>query len=632
MAGLVGIFRPGGLTAVDHAFVKRGAARLDYTGTSQFDGWADGFLSLCRVHHPHQVPPAPATSPGGGLRLVADGEIFDIDDAARPFQPASGVDHCLELYAREGVGALTRLNGHFTILVYEAGARTLQLASDRFAARPLHYRRSGDALSFATQARALLAGDLTPRPNLGAIAQYFAFEAVLDDSTLVEGVRTLPPASVLTHPGDAPPRRYWTLSYVPDAGGSARPYADGLAEALRGAIHRQTRGTAGLGLLLSGGMDSRVIVPLAASPLAAITLADHENSEVALARRVAATRSLPFCFVRRDPDFYGGLVDLATDLGDGAYRFDHAHFAGLIRDLPPTITTVVSGYGFDSIIKGLILPKRLRHLFGWAVNRHDLMPFPTRVSASGLVDLALAWGPLAGGADSPLLRLFALGIRRRAEESLRAAMTGILERTADAAPSTVQWYESLRMNMMAMGLPHFLNVLSVRHFFRDRTPAFDNAVLEAYRTAPPRLRLDGRLYLGALRQLAPEMLAIPDANTGLRPDMHYLVQHLHHRARLVGERLRLRRPPAPPDPIFTERSWPNMGEMIRRRASVGGRLAESLKDPAALPPDLFDVGAIGEMLDAHQARRADFTYLLLLVLTFAVWHRRTVSGSAAEAA
>ena len=628
MAGIIGIFRPSGLTVEDFSFVERAARTLDYTGASQYDAWADSYLSVCRVHHPHQPPIKSAVHAELGVRIVMDGEIFEVDRAAGRIQSDSVADQCLEAFARAGDAGFAWLNGHFTVLLYDARARTLRLVSDRFAARPLHYRIAGNSLAFSSQVRTLLAANMTPRPNLAAIAQYFAFEAVLDDTTFVAGIRKLPPASVLAYPGRAPsPRRYWIMTYQPDRRRGWEPHVEALAEGLRGAIRRQTRDTGDLGLLLSGGMDSRAILALTASPLIAITLADFDNAEVRLARKIASSRSVPFVFVQRNPDFYENLVDLAADLGDGAYRFDHAHFAGLTRDVPPAISTVVSGYGFDSIIKGLILPKQLRHVFGWAVNKHDLLPFPKRVSAAELVELALRWGPLADGINSPFLRLFAPGIRTAAQDALRSAMTDVLKRTADQAPSTIQWYESLRMNMMAMALPHFLNVLSIRHFFRDRTPAFDNAILDAYLAAPPRLRLDSMLYKRALRRIAPEMLKIPDANTGLRSDTHYLVEHLHHRARLLGRRLGLRRSLAPTDPIFSERSWPDMGELIRHRPAVGGRLARVLVDPEALPPDLFDVTALEEMLSAHLERRADFTYFLLQVLTFGVWFRRTFHGA-----
>jgi asparagine synthase (glutamine-hydrolysing) len=629
MAGIVGIFRPSGLTPEDYNFVDRVARTLDYTGVSHYDAWADSFLSVCRVHHPHQPPLRPAVHSDLGVQVFVDGEIFDVDGVAGRVQSGGVADQSLvEAFTSAGDAGFARLNGHFAVLLYDVKARTLRLVSDRFAARPMHYRIARDWLAFGTQARSLLSGNMTPRPNLAAITQYFAFEAVLDDTTFVEGIRKLPPASVLSYPERAPsPRRYWTMAYQPDRGGGWRPHVEALAEALRGAIRRQTRDTAGLGLLLSGGMDSRAILALAASPLTAITLADFDNREVRLAREIAGSRSVPFVFVQRNPDFYGDLVDLAVDLGDGAYRFDHAHFAGITRDVPPAITTVVSGYGFDSIIKGLILPKKLRHVLGWAVNKHDLLPFPKHLSAAELVELALRWGPLADGMNSPILRLFAPGVRTAAQDALRGAMTEVLKRTANQAPSTIQWYESLRMNMMAMALPHFLNVLSIRHFFRDRTPAFDNAILDAYLAAPPRLRLDSMLYKRALRRIAPEMLGFRDANTGLRPDTHYLVEHLHHRARLLGARLGLRRPPVPRDPIFSERSWPDMGELIRHRPAVGGRLADMLADPEALPPDLFDVAALEEMLSAHLSCRADFTYLLLQVLTFGAWFRRTFHGA-----
>ena len=632
MAGLFGLFRRSGLTSYDHSLVKRAARMLDYTGASHYDVWADDFLSVCRVHHAHQLPSRPAIRADLGICLIFDGELFDVEDGDEAFRPpAEAADRCMELYARAGIAGFVRLNGHFSLLVYDFNAHTLTIASDRFAARPLHYHAAGESLAFATKVAPLLALDIAPRLDLSAVAQYFAWETILDDATFVEGVRTLPPASTLSVPGLAgTPPRYWTMAYQRDGREPEGRYAEGLAEALRGAIRRQTRDTEHLALLLSGGMDSRAIVALSASPLTAVTLADFENTEVRVARAVAATRSLPFVYLPRPADFYSDLIDAGVDLGDGAYRFDHAHFARLIGQVPAHITSVISGYGFDTIIKGLALPKRLRHVLGWGVNKHDLYPLPAGLPAAAFADEILRRGPLALGDESPSLRIFRPGLRAAMRDRLRTAMEGVLMQTAPQAPSPVQWYESLRMNMMSTRVPHFLNVLSIRHFFRDRTPAFDNAVLDQYLRIPPRLRNDSYIYRRALALLAPEMLAIRDANTGLRPDTHYLVEHLHHRVRSLGERLGLRRPAALPDSTFTERSWPNMGELIRRRPALHQRIADVITDPAALSPDLFDTEVLRQMLDAHLDRRAENTYLLLLILTFGVWFRGCVTGKATD--
>jgi asparagine synthetase B (glutamine-hydrolysing) len=632
MAGLLGVFRPGGLTSADHSLVKESARMLDYSGRSQHDLWSDDFLTICRVHHVHQPPPRPAIRAARGLCLILDGELFDVDGDEEPSRHAEPAERCLDLYLRAGTAGFARLNGHFSLLIYDLSACVLTIASDRFAARPMYYHAAGGSLAFASQVKPLLGRDFKRRPDLSAVAQYFAWETVLDEATFLEGIRTLPPASVLTAPAETrTSSRYWTMTYEPDYGEPERRHAERLGEALRGAIRRQTRDTDGLALLLSGGMDSRAIVALSASPLTAVTLADFENTEVRVARAVAATRSLPLIFLPRPADFYGDLIDLGVELGDGAYRFDNAHFARLSGLLPEGITSVVSGFGFDTLIKGLALPKRLRHVLGWGVNKHDLHPLPEGLSPGAFADEILARGPLALGEESPALRIFHPGLRVAMRDRLRAAMEGVLAYTAPHTPTALQWYESLRMNMMATRVPQFLNVLSIRHFFRDRTPAFDNAILDEYLRIPPRLRNDSHIYRRALALVAPEMLAIADANTGLPPDTHYLVEHLHHRARLLAERLGVRRTPPLADPTFTERSWPNMGELIRCRPPIHRRIVEVIADPAALPPDLFHAETLRGMLGAHLDRRADHTYLLLLVLTFGLWFRRTFASGTAEA-
>ena len=632
MAGLVGVFRASGLTSDDHRFVKRSAQLLDYTGSSIQDVWSDDYLSVCRVHHPFQPVSRVAVQPTSGLRLILDGELFDVEGDAEPPAPADAADRCLDLYSRAGVAGLERLNGHFTLLIYDAAARALTVTGDRFAARPLHYHAGGGALAFATQIRPLLERDIPRRLDLSAVAQYFAWETVHDTATFLEPIRTLPPAGVLSVPGGLhKPSRYWTMHYQPDDGRSERPHAEALAGALEGAIRRHTRGVDGLAVLLSGGMDSRAIAKLSASPLTALTLADFENTEVRVARAVAATRSIPHVFLPRPPDFYIDLVDLGVDLGDGAHGFQHAHFVQLRGQMPEGITAVVNGFGFDTLLKGLALPMRLRRLLGWTVNKHDIDPLPEGLSPADFADAILGRGPLALGDDSLSLRVFQPGVRAVMRDRLRAAVAGVLAETAPRVPGAVQWYESLRMNMMSVRFPHFLNVLSIRHFFRDRTPSFDNALLDQYLRIPPRLRNDSYIYRRALKLLAPEMLAIPDANTGLRPDTPYLIEHLHHRARLLGERVGLWHPARLPEPTFTDRSWPNMAEVIRQRPALHRRIAEVIEDPAALSPDLFDRETLRELLNAHLDRRADYTDRLFLLLTFGLWHRRAIAGEPAGA-
>jgi hypothetical protein len=623
MAGLVGIFRPGGVTADDVRTVQRLARGLDYTGVSGMDTWSDASLCVSRVHHPDEAPEPVAQRADLDASVIFDGFMADEPPPGRA--PAAW---CLDLYADHGAEGLAQVNGQFNVILSDHRRRALLLANDRFAARPLYYHATRERVIWSNQVRGLLAPDVPRRLCEAGMHQVFVFQTILDERTLLEDVRTLPPAGVMTFQhGRVRVGRYWELRYRDAAPRSADRYAEELAETLRGAVGRNLRSAKRVGLLLSGGLDSRAILACSPVSLAAVTIADSENIEVAVARRLAETRDLAFTFIRRDPDYYSGLVDLGAALGDGASRFDNAHFGRLREALGSSVSGLATGYGFDLLLKGAALPKRRRHLLGWPVNRHRLVDPGARPSPRALVDVVLDTQGDCLWHHPVLPRLFRGREFSRLEESVRGVVAGILERAESHAPDPVRRCEFVRMNMLATRFNAFLNVLSIRHFYRDHTVAFDNEVLERHLDLPSALRLDGIVYKRALHLLDPAIASVPDANTGLPPRTHYLVEHARTRARLAASRVSGR--PAG-DLAGPQGSWPRMDELIRRRPSLAGRIADVIGDDAGLPGDLLDIPSLKAVLADHLAGRADATWPLLLTLSFGTWYRRTVTAEAAK--
>lgn len=618
MAGLVGMFRPEGLTAEDRITVQRLARDLDYTGVSVTDTWSDAILCVARVHHPDVTPEPPAQGPDLEATAVFDGSIAD--------EPALGrgaAAWCLDLYSGRGAEGLAQVNGQFNVILSDRRRRALLLVNDRFASRPLYYHVTPERVIWSNQVRGLLAPDVPRRLCEAAMHQLFVFQTILDDRTLLEDVRTLPPAGVLTfQDGRARVGRYWELDYRDAAPRPIRRQAEELAETLRSAVRRSLGSAKHAGLLLSGGLDSRAIITCSPVPLAAVTIADSENTEVEIARRLAAARGLPFTFIRRDPDYYTGLVDLGATLGDGASRFDNAHFGRLREVLGGSVGGLATGYGFDLLLKGTALPRHRRHLLGWSVNRHRLVEPGAHPSRDALVDVVLDTQGDCLWHHPVLPRLFRGSERARLEESVRGVVGGILVRAETHAPDPVRRCEFVRMNMLATRFNAFLNVLSIRHFYRDYIVAFDNDVLERHLELPSALRLDGIVYKRALHLLDPTLASVPDSNTGLSPRTHYLVEHASRRIRLATTRV-IRRRAA--DPLASEGSWPRMDELIRRRPSLAGRIADVIGDDAALPGDLLDIGNLKAVLADHLAGRVDATWPLLLTLSFGTWYKRTVT-------
>ena len=626
MAGIVGVLREGPVTAEDRSAVLAAARTLDYTGDGRIDLWVDGPLCVARVHLPFDRPVAPVAHAGRGTALLLHGCILGQPRGTEE----TSADGALALYEARGLTAFESLNGRFNLVVHDARERRLLVVNDRCASHPLFYRDGGRRLVFASQIRPVLAlTDESPRLDLTSLRQFLVFQTLLTEGTFIEGVRTLPPgAALVSETGRTHVHRYWELRYIEDDGASEAEHAEGLATALRGAIRRGVDGANGTAVLLSGGLDSRALVAVT-RPSLAVTLGDWENAELQVARAIAHQQGLPQVFVRRARDFYADLVDLGPALGDGAYRFDNAHFAALRGALPAHVTDLMTGYGFDLLLKGETVPARRQHLGGWPLNRHVVRSLDAGMSREALTEIALETTGHSLWAHPATRRVLAPAARPAFDEDVRAVVGDLLDRARDHAPSPVQRCEYIRMSMMATRFPAFLNVLSIRHFYRDRAVALDNEIVDQHLRIPPRLRLDARVYKRALGRLDPRMLRIRDANTGFPPDTHFLVEHVGRRARRVLGRLGLRPEPAPPDPAFTQGSWPSMGELIRRRPALGERLTRAFADDGALPATLFDVPAVQALLADHQARRVDATWPLLVLATVATWLRATLSRRSA---
>ena len=625
MAGFLGLFRSLGLTPDDLAAVRSGARGLDYSGVSTVDLWSDDCLCVARVRHAFErFRPLESEGPDGMVTVV-HGRIHG---APAPDGAEDGqAERCRAVYDRAGVVGCAQLNGQFNLVLYDPRARSLVLVNDRLASQPLFYRWDREVLVFASQARTV--GEILREPvrlDLSSLRQFLVFQTILTEGTMVEGVGTLPPAGALRYAaGSGSLSRYRNLQYGEDTGRSENDHAENLAAVLQGAIRRGMGPGDGAALLLSGGLDSRALVAVA-PPMPAVTVGDWENDELRVARAIANRRDLPLTFVRRSPDFYPELVALGTALGDGAYRFDNAHFARLREALPSTITALLSGYGFDLLLKGEAVPRRRLQFRGTPLNRHALLEIPERIDRAALVDIVLNTMGGCQWKHPATRRLFAASTQPDVEDEIRAIVGGLLDRARDLAPSPQQRCEYVRMNMLATRFAAYLNVLGIRHYFRDLTISLDNEILDQHLTIPARLRMDGRIYRRALALIAPDIYRIPDANTGFSPGTHYLVEHVLGGARRLAGRLGIRARPALPDPTFTHGSWPNMGELIRRRPALLNRIADTIGDDNAVPGDVFDVPYLKKLLGDHLERRVDATWPLLLVLTAGTWHRSHVAG------
>jgi asparagine synthase (glutamine-hydrolysing) len=222
----------------------------------------------------------PLSNEDGTLWITYSGEVYDhvelraeLEARGHRFRTASDTEVVVHAWEEWGERALERFDGQFAFAIWDARRGELVLCRDRLGVRPLHYAERGGRVLFASEVKALFAGDpelpraLDPR----GLDEAFTFWSTLAPRTPFVGVRELPPGHVRRYArGDATERAWWRPRFA--ARGDAR-LVDGddaaIAERVRGALEDATRlrllrADVPVGAYISGGLDSAMIAALAA--------------------------------------------------------------------------------------------------------------------------------------------------------------------------------------------------------------------------------------------------------------------------------------------------------------------------------------------------------------------------------
>jgi asparagine synthase (glutamine-hydrolysing) len=210
--------------------------------------------------------------------LTYNGEIYnfrelraELEAAGHWFRSQSDSEVLLAALGQWGTDALLRLNGMFAFALWDRKERKLLLARDRYGVKPLYVSRQGSRVAFASEQKAFLADPAFERRlDRRALLEYFTFQNLFTDRTLLEGVNLIPAGHfAILDLAKASPElalsRYWDYQFREPAT-PARPeeYREELDRLFRQAVTRQLVSDVELGSYLSGGMDSGSITAITA--------------------------------------------------------------------------------------------------------------------------------------------------------------------------------------------------------------------------------------------------------------------------------------------------------------------------------------------------------------------------------
>jgi len=317
----------------------------------------------------------PMVDAEAGLALVFNGTIYnypqlrgELKALGHRFHSDGDTEVILRAYAEWGDACVEHLHGAFAFALWDRLAGNLLLARDRLGIKPLYYSLDGARLLFASSPRALLAaGGVDRSIDPVGLHHHLTLHAVVPaPHTLLAGVRKLAPATLMTIDlqGRVGGRCYWRLrARRPESALSEDEWTDAIHDALCAAVRkRQMIADVKVGVLLSGGLDSSLLVALLAEQGVEDMMTfsvgfedqpEERGHEFEYSDAVAehyATRHHQFHIA--NTQVLARLPEAVDEMAEPMVSQDAIAFYLLAEQVARTVKVVQSGQGADEIFGG----------------------------------------------------------------------------------------------------------------------------------------------------------------------------------------------------------------------------------------------------------------------------------------
>ncbi|RUQ34984.1 MAG: N-acetylglutaminylglutamine amidotransferase [Candidatus Competibacteraceae bacterium] len=419
MCGISGELRFDG-SAPDLASMGRMLDCLARRGPDHEGTWSDGPLLLGhrRLSIIDLSPRSnqPMVDPELGLALVFNGTIYNYRDLRQDliakgyrFFSDGDTEVILKAYAEWGERCPEHLIGMFAFALWNLRDRTLFLARDRLGIKPLYYSHTPHAFRFASNSQALLTApdtDTTIDP-IGLHHQLTLHAVIPAPRTILKGIRKLAPATTLTidASGAIRTRTYWHLQAMrPAEPRTEAEWTEAVHAALRLAVRRRLDiADVPVGILLSGGLDSSLLVALAAESGVRDLLTfsvgfedqpEEKGSEFEYSDQVVARyQTRHHQYLIPNDQVLQRLPEAVTCMAEPMVGQDAVAFFLLAEQVAKTVKVVQSGQGADEVFGGYFWYPRMAADSGSLLERFRRHYFD-RDHQEWLATVAPAWhGP-----------------------------------------------------------------------------------------------------------------------------------------------------------------------------------------------------------------------------------------------
>jgi asparagine synthase (glutamine-hydrolysing) len=485
-------------------------------GTFLEDGIALGVrrLSIMDVEHGHQ----PFANEAEEVWAVQNGELYNhvelrkwLEGHGYSFHTGCDTEILPSLYEHCAMDFPTKLRGMFAVALWDGRLRRAVLVRDRLGVKPLYYALCGDVVVFASELKSILASGLVdPVLDYEAIDAYLTFGFVPAPKTPLAGVSKLMPGyTLVVDEGRVETNTYWRYPEPrPVAGRSPEEVREGLLSKLDESVSLRLMSDVPLGAMLSGGLDSSLIVGLMAramgEPVKTFSVGfveARDQNELDDARVIAEL------FGTDHHELELSYTDESVDLEDLVWHMDEpladlsaVGFLALCELASQHVTVALSGQGADELFGGYAKHRAAAIVAGWqrlpgGVRRlgTQLAPHaPARfaraartLTAADAVDRLLS---MSGQLDGELRTGLLTGLLESTDgstsrDAVRVRLGGVADQPL-AATLHIDGQLALVDDML-----HYFDRASMAHSLEVRVPFLDHEFVEFCAGIPPDLKV-----------------------------------------------------------------------------------------------------------------------------------------------
>jgi asparagine synthetase B (glutamine-hydrolysing) len=402
--------------------------------------------------------------------------------------------------------AVARLNGPFAAVVIGHAPFSVRVVTDRYRHYPVYVYKGARVTAASTDMRCLLPFMSRRALNLAAVDMLLRSGELIDKDTLLEGVELLPPGTVLCAASQesgsmrTTEHRYWAMRHDGSSAPSIACTADDLAQRLTTAVRRLEAVTPRLGITLSGGLDSRIILDLCRHPeqVPSFTWGLPGCRDIACASQYAQAVHSPHTVKHWEPAAFPSLWSKGVDLTAGSFGIDSMHMLPFVPLLAAHCDVVLNGLAGDAILGGNFM-------------KHEWLR------------------------ETDALRMGSTLWRWRVTEAEDRLVDGLAVRSRGLAPAGQRWASSVAAREGARPIERANDWLYENRVFRNtnagtqllrsgvesHSPFFDNDFVDAVTAVRQEHKFKHRLYLEVIRRAAPRAAAVTWQRTNIPPAWGY---------------------------------------------------------------------------------------------------------------